>query len=183
MRLRSTLLWQLLLVLCFFWYGIAFFGRQNKTAATDAIDAFVKDLKTVDGTGSDAALVMSALLKGLHESKMLADGNYDPKRHVAKFKIAGGGAVGDFLPEYRIWLRVLLEGKIQISWEKRKGGVRLRFSGLHFAPLPGATDLFVKAGLDDDTCPAINKVSQDEYYQCHLKKARWIRTQKALQKS
>ena len=152
--------------------GISFLGLgSNKSSATtETIDAFVADLETVP-QGDDAALVMSAFLKGLQNAKLLTDSSYDSKRHVARFRIAGGGAVGDFLPEYRIWLRILLGPKLQVSWEKTKVGVRLRFSGLHFAPLQGADELYVKAGLDSFTCASIKSVSQEEFYQCHLKKA------------
>ena len=152
--------------------GISFLGlrRESKTATTETIDALVADLETMP-QGDGAALVVSAFLKGLQHSKLLTDSNYDSKRHVAKFRIAGGGAVGDFLPEFRIWLRILLGPKLQISWEKTRVGVRLRFSGLHFAPLNGADELYVKAGLDSYTCASIKSVSQEEFYQCHLKKA------------
>ncbi|CAK8990755.1 Midasin (Dynein-related AAA-ATPase mdn1) (MIDAS-containing protein) [Durusdinium trenchii] len=139
-------------LLAFFaWSGIAFFGRQNKAGVTDTIDTLLADLETVP-QGADASLMVSAFLKGLQESKLLADSSYDSKRRVAKFKIAGGGAYGDFLPEYRIWLRLFLGPKLQISWEKIKTGVRLRFSGMHFAPLAGADELYVTAGLDSYTC-------------------------------
>eukprot|EP00913_Durusdinium_trenchii_P025144 g23603.t1 len=169
MRLRSAGLWQFLLAF-FAWSGIAFFGRQNKAGVTDTIDTLLADLETVP-QGADASLMVSAFLKGLQESKLLADSSYDSKRRVAKFKIAGGGAYGDFLPEYRIWLRLFLGPKLQISWEKIKTGVRLRFSGMHFAPLAGADELYVTAGLDSYTCASFKSVSQEEFYQCHLKKA------------
>lgn len=174
MRLRLTrrCLGQLVLVLFGVCPGISFLGlrRESKTATIETIDALVADLETMP-QGDDAALVVSAFLKGLQQSKLLTDSNYDSKRHVAKFRIAGGGAVGDFLPEFRIWLRILLGPKLQISWEKTRVGVRLRFSGLHFAPLNGADELYVKAGLDSFTCASIKSVSQEEFYQCHLKKA------------
>lgn len=171
MRLRSAGLWQFLLAF-FAWSGIAFFGRQNKAGVTDTIDTLLADLETVP-QGADASLMVSAFLKGLQESKLLADSSYDSKRRVAKFKIAGGGAYGDFLPEYRIWLRLFLGPKLQISWEKIKTGVRLRFSGMHFAPLAGADELYVTAGLDSYTCASFKSVSQEEFYQCHLKKAQF----------
>ena len=44
----------------------------------------------------------------------------DSRRHVARFRIAGGGATGEFAPEYRVWLRMLLGPKLQITWEKSK---------------------------------------------------------------
>ena len=114
----------------------------------------------------------SALLGGLQDSKLLADSNYDARRRVAKFKIAGGGATGEFFPDLRIWLQVQLDKNLRISWEKaRSGAVVLHFSGLSFAPLPGAQELYLKAGLDSFTCPSIKSVKQEEYYQCHLKKA------------
>jgi len=133
----------------------------------------VEDLQAVPGKGgSDAALVVSALLGGLHEAHILADSSYDRRRQSAKFKIAGGGATGAFRPELRIWLEVHLGGNLKISWEKtRAGAVILHFSGMSFAPLPGAQELYQKAGLDSFTCPSIKSVSQEEYYQCHLKKA------------
>ena len=170
MRLRSARSGWLALLLVI--PGISFLGlgRENKAATTETIDALVADLETVP-QGSDAGMVMSAFLKGLQHSKLLTDSSYDSKRHVAKFRIAGGGAIGDILPEYRIWLRILLGPKLQISWEKTKVGVRLRFSGLHFAPLVGADELYVKAGLDSFTCASLKSVSQEEFYQCHLKKA------------
>lgn len=170
MRLRSARSGWLVLLLVI--PGISFLGlgRENKAAITETIDALVADLETVP-QGSDAGMVMSAFLKGLQHSKLLTDSSYDSKRHVAKFRIAGGGAIGDILPEYRIWLRILLGPKLQISWEKTKVGVRLRFSGLHFAPLVGADELYVKAGLDSFTCASLKSVSQEEFYQCHLKKA------------
>ena len=170
MRLRSARSGWLVLLLVI--PGISFLGlgRENKAAITETIDALVADLETVP-QGSDAGMVMSAFLKGLQHGKLLTDSSYDSKRHVAKFRIAGGGAIGDILPEYRIWLRILLGPKLQISWEKTKVGVRLRFSGLHFAPLLGADELYVKAGLDSFTCASLKSVSQEEFYQCHLKKA------------
>ena len=114
----------------------------------------------------------SALLGGLQDSKLLADSSYDARRRVAKFKIAGGGAMGEFFPDLRIWLQVQLDKNLRISWEKaRSGAVVLHFSGLSFAPLPGAQELYLKAGLDSFTCPSIKSVNQEEYYQCHLKKA------------
>lgn len=170
---RSGCLGQLVLVLSVLCPGISFLGLrrgESKTETTETIDAFVKDLETVP-QGDEAGLMVSALLKGLQESKLLADSNYDSKRHVAKFRIAGGGAIGEFLPEFRIWLRIVLGSKLQISWEKKRNGVRLRFSGLHFAPLPGSDELYVKAGLDSFTCASFKSVSQEEFYQCHLKKA------------
>ncbi|CAE7306257.1 mdn1 [Symbiodinium natans] len=130
------------------------------------------DFSDIQDVAKDAALTASALLEGLKDSHLLADSSYDARRRVAKFKIAGGGAAGEFFPDLRIWLEMQLDKNLRISWEKtRAGAVVLHFSGLSFAPLPGAQELYVKAGLDAVTCPSLKSVSQEEYYQCHLKKA------------
>ncbi|CAE6971327.1 mdn1 [Symbiodinium sp. CCMP2592] len=169
--MRSRLLVRFLAALLLTWPGLTFFGRRGQSSS-DAVDALVKDLQALGSAGQDAANMASALLGGLQDSKLLADSSYDARRRVAKFKIAGGGATGEFFPDLRIWLQVQLDKNLRISWEKaRSGAVVLHFSGLSFAPLPGAQELYLKAGLDSFTCPSIKSVNQEEYYQCHLKKA------------
>ncbi|CAE7789739.1 unnamed protein product [Symbiodinium necroappetens] len=170
--MRSRLLVvRLLAALLVTWPGLTFFGRRGQSSS-DAVDALVKDVQALGSAGQDAANMASALLGGLQDSKLLADSSYDARRRVAKFKIAGGGAMGEFFPDLRIWLQVQLDKNLRISWEKaRSGAVVLHFSGLSFAPLPGAQELYLKAGLDSFTCPSIKSVNQEEYYQCHLKKA------------
>ncbi|CAJ1352349.1 unnamed protein product [Effrenium voratum] len=171
MRLRSPRLASLLCALFALWSGLSFtLRRSTKTDTAGAVTALVEDLQTAPH-GDDASLMVNAFLGGLIESKLLADGSYDARKRTARFRVQNGGSSGEFQEDYRIWLRVMLGPKLQISWQKTKGGVALHFQGLHFAPLEGAQELYVKAGLDNLVCPSIKSVSQQAYYECSLKKA------------
>ncbi|CAE7361955.1 mdn1 [Symbiodinium pilosum] len=166
----SSLLVRLLAAVLLSWPGLTFFGRRGQ--GSGAVEALLEDLRALGGPGQDAALTASALLGGLQDAHLLADSSYDKRRRTAKFKIAGGGATGEFYADLRIWLDLQLDKNLKITWEKtRAGAVVLHFSGMSFAPLEGAQELYMKAGLDSFTCPSIKSVSQEEYYQCHLKKA------------
>eukprot|EP00931_Biecheleriopsis_adriatica_P115299 TRINITY_DN91108_c0_g1_i1.p1 TRINITY_DN91108_c0_g1~~TRINITY_DN91108_c0_g1_i1.p1 ORF type:complete len:373 (+),score=61.22 TRINITY_DN91108_c0_g1_i1:48-1121(+) len=152
----------------------AFLGRGRRQPSSGAIEALLEDVEAAapGKPGSEARLVLSALLEGIHDAGFLGAASYDPKKRRAKFKVKGGGAVGTLQPEHRIWLQLLLGQNLRVWWERGKDGrIIAHFSGLSLEPLPGAQELYMRSGLDDWTCPGIKAVSQQEYYECHLEKA------------
>lgn len=146
--------------------------RRDKTGASEAIlddlQASVPNSQAV----ADTVLVLQALLDGIRTGGFLKEGSYDAKKRTAKFKITGGGATAVIKPEHRVWMQLHLGPVLRVSWEHSQGrGIILRLAGLSMGPLPGAHELYVRAGLDSSVCPELKKVSQQEYHNCHLEKA------------
>lgn len=156
--------------------GLTFFLRQRKRLdKTGASEAIVEDLQaSAPGSqaAADAVLVLQGLLDGIRTADFLKEGSYDAKKRTAKFKISGGGATAVVKPEHRVWMQLHIGPVLRVSWEHNKGGsIILRLAGLSMGPLPGAHELYVRAGLDASVCPEFKAVSQQDYHNCHLEKA------------
>jgi len=150
-------------------------AERERRSASAAVVALAEDLQAAapDGLATAAVGVLTSLVKGLQDSGLLAHGSYDHARRRADFRLVGGGATGHVPPQLLIWFAFRINRRFRVKWETSRGGVvTLRFHGLKIWPLENAHDFYRRVGLDEVTCPRQDRSTRQEYYGCHLQKAK-----------